>query len=42
MVGVGMGGIATIEEYHRDVLESGLKRLSPFFIPRVIANMAPG
>ncbi len=41
VVGVGMGGIATIEEYHRAFLESGLKRISPFFIPRLIANMAP-
>ena len=41
IVGVGIGGIATIEEGHRTVLESGAKRLTPFFIPRVIANMAP-
>ena len=42
IVGVGMGGIATIEEttgiYHRQ----GLKRISPFFVPRLIGNMAPG
>jgi len=42
VVGVGMGGIATIEEFHRAYLEYGLKRVSPFFIPRLIANMAPG
>jgi 3-oxoacyl-[acyl-carrier-protein] synthase II len=42
VVGVGMGGLATIEEFHRGFLEGGLKRLSPFVIPRVIANMAPG
>ena len=42
VVGVGMGGIATIEEAHRAYLEGGLKRVSPFFIPRLIANMAPG
>jgi 3-oxoacyl-[acyl-carrier-protein] synthase II len=42
VVGVGMGGIATIEESHRAFLEGGLKRISPFFIPRLIANMAPG
>ncbi len=41
IVGVGIGGIATIEDGHRTVLESGAKRLTPFFIPRVIANMAP-
>jgi 3-oxoacyl-[acyl-carrier-protein] synthase II len=42
VVGVGMGGIATIEEVQRVYLEHGLKRVSPFFIPRLIANMAPG
>ncbi len=42
LVGVGMGGIATIEEYLREFFESGLKRVTPFFIPRLIANMAPG
>jgi len=42
VVGVGMGGIGTLEAYHKQFLESGLKRLSPFTIPRVIPNMAPG
>jgi 3-oxoacyl-[acyl-carrier-protein] synthase II len=42
VVGVGMGGIATIEESMRAFYDGGLKRLSPFFIPRLIANMAPG
>jgi 3-oxoacyl-[acyl-carrier-protein] synthase II len=42
VLGVGMGGIATIEEYHRILLESGPRRLTPFFIPRLIANIAPG
>src|SRR5262250_1383032 len=42
VVGVGMGGIATIEETVQTFLESGLKRVSPFFIPRLISNMAPG
>ena len=42
IVGVGLGGIATIEEYLRSFFESGLKKVSPFFIPRLIANMAPG
>ena len=41
LVGVGMGGIATIEEYLRLFFESGLKKVTPFFIPRLIANMAP-
>jgi 3-oxoacyl-[acyl-carrier-protein] synthase II len=42
IIGVGMGGIATIEEYHQAFLEHGLRRVSPFFIPRLIANLAPG
>jgi 3-oxoacyl-[acyl-carrier-protein] synthase II len=42
LVGVGMGGVATTEEYVRYFVESGLKKIGPFFIPRVIANMAPG
>jgi 3-oxoacyl-[acyl-carrier-protein] synthase II len=42
LIGVGMGGIATIESAMKSLLESGLKRLTPFFIPRLIANMAPG
>jgi 3-oxoacyl-[acyl-carrier-protein] synthase II len=41
LVGVGMGGISTIEGYLRLFFESGLKKVSPFFIPRLIANMAP-
>lgn len=42
VVGVGMGGIGTLEEFHKQYLATGLKRLSPFVIPRVIPNMAPG
>ena len=42
LVGVGLGGIATIEESHSVYLEAGAKRMSPFFVPRLIANMAPG
>jgi 3-oxoacyl-[acyl-carrier-protein] synthase II len=41
VIGVGMGGISTIEEYHQTFLKSGLKRVSPFLIPRLIANLAP-
>lgn len=42
VVGVGMGGLPSIEESHLIFLDSGLKRLSPFFIPKLIANLAPG
>jgi 3-oxoacyl-[acyl-carrier-protein] synthase II len=42
VVGVGLGGLPTIEEYHTLYLESGLRRISPFMIPKLIANLAPG
>ncbi|HEX7406571.1 MAG TPA: beta-ketoacyl-ACP synthase II [Candidatus Binatia bacterium] len=42
LVGVGIGGIATLEEGEQSFLESGTRRLSPFMVPRLIANMAPG
>ncbi len=40
IVGVGLGGIETIEEYLKMFFESGLKKVTPFFVPRLIANMA--
>jgi len=42
IVGVGIGGLATIEETHASFLDTRLKRLSPFFIPKLIGNLAPG
>ena len=42
LIGVGIGGLCTIEEYHLIFLEHGLKRVSPFFIPKLISNLAPG
>ena len=42
IMGCGLGGIATIEEYHKALLEFGPKKVSPFFIPMIISNMAPG
>jgi 3-oxoacyl-[acyl-carrier-protein] synthase II len=42
IVGVGMGGILSIEQFHALYLESRLRRVSPFFIAKVIANLAPG
>lgn len=41
LVGVGIGGLQTIEETHAVYLEKGLRRLSPFFIPKLISNLAP-
>jgi len=39
--GVGLGGIGSIEHTIASFLEGGIRKISPFFIPRVIANMAP-
>lgn len=40
--GTGIGGIETLTEQHRIFLERGADRVSPFFIPMMIANMAAG
>jgi 3-oxoacyl-[acyl-carrier-protein] synthase II len=42
VTGSGIGGLSTIEFYHSVLLEKGPRRISPFFIPGIIANMAPG
>jgi 3-oxoacyl-[acyl-carrier-protein] synthase II len=42
LVGAGLGGLPAIEKYHEAVLQGGYKKLSPFFIPMVIINLAPG
>jgi 3-oxoacyl-[acyl-carrier-protein] synthase II len=42
ILGVGIGGLPAIEESHSIYLETGLRRLSPFFIPKLISNLAPG
>lgn len=41
-VGSGIGGLSTWEEQDKILLEKGPKRVSPFFIPMMIANMASG
>jgi 3-oxoacyl-[acyl-carrier-protein] synthase II len=41
-IGVGMGGLPEIEEVHNEFLAKGYKRVTPFFIPQVIPNMASG
>ncbi len=40
--GTGIGGIATFMSEHKKLLEKGPRRVSPFFIPMMIANMASG
>ncbi|BDQ37432.1 3-oxoacyl-[acyl-carrier-protein] synthase 2 [Pseudodesulfovibrio nedwellii] len=42
VVGVGLGGLHSIEEMHAKLLKKGPSRISPFFIPILIANMAAG
>lgn len=42
ITGCGMGGLPTIEEYHSVFLNRGPRRITPFFIPRVIPNMPSG
>ena len=42
VVGTGLGGLPTIEKYHQVLMERGPDRITPFFIPMLIANLAPG
>lgn len=42
LIGVGMGGMATIEEQHTVMQTKGPKRVSPFTVPKMIPNMASG
>jgi 3-oxoacyl-[acyl-carrier-protein] synthase II len=42
IVGSGMGGLHAIEHYHSVYLEKGPRRISPFFIPMLIVNLAAG
>ncbi len=42
IVGTGLGGLPNIEKFHQILMERGPSRVSPFFIPMVIANLASG
>ncbi len=42
IVGSGIGGLPTIEAQHSILLEKGPSRISPFLIPMLITNIAPG
>lgn len=42
IIGSGIGGLPAIEKYHRALIEKGPGRVTPFFIPMVITNMASG
>lgn len=41
-IGSGIGGLELIEENHKKLLNSGPKRVSPFFVPSTITNMISG
>ena len=41
-IGSGIGGFEVIEREHRNLLEKGPNRISPFFIPATIINLASG
>jgi len=41
-IGSGIGGLPAIEAFHKVLLEKGPDRVSPFFIPMVIINLASG
>ena len=40
--GVGMGGLNILEKYHEAYLQGGPRKISPFIIPGMITNLAPG
>jgi 3-oxoacyl-[acyl-carrier-protein] synthase II len=42
VVGSGMGGLPAIERYHTAMMEGSYRKISPFFIPMSIINLAPG
>jgi 3-oxoacyl-[acyl-carrier-protein] synthase II len=42
LTGCGLGGLATLEENFKIMEKKGPRRVSPFFIPMIIGNMAPG
>ncbi len=42
ILGVGLGGLGTLEKYHTICMESGPRRISPFLIPALISNLAAG
>ena len=42
ILGIGLGGLRTIETWHAKLLEAGPSKISPFLIPMLISNMGPG
>ncbi|MEG2172954.1 MAG: beta-ketoacyl-ACP synthase II, partial [Desulfovibrionaceae bacterium] len=42
IMGIGLGGLSTIETFHSKLLSAGPSRISPFMIPMLISNMGAG
>jgi len=42
LLGCGLGGLETIEEFHSRLIKKGPSRVSPFYIPKLISNIAAG
>ncbi|MBX7139075.1 MAG: beta-ketoacyl-ACP synthase II [Oligoflexia bacterium] len=42
ILGVGVGGLATIERYTEIMVKEGPRRISPFLVPSMISNIGPG
>ncbi len=42
ITGTGLGGLSMLEHFHGLLLEKGPRKVSPFFIPGIIVNLAPG
>jgi len=42
IIGTGIGGIETMVSQHNEFIEKGYRRVSPFFVPMMIPNMASG
>jgi len=42
IVGSGMGGLRELEDTHTTIVERGVRKVGPFFIPSLIINLAPG
>lgn len=42
IIGVGIGGLRYLEDNHTELIKEGPRRLSPFLIPAMISNLAPG
>jgi len=42
LIGSGIGGIETLEEQNRVLIERGVSRVSPFTVPRLMVNAASG